>query len=104
MKVRCAVCNYYTKFNKCECNLDVSLKNRNCIDCNHFSFSPGEPGYSELTPGWEASMSCSQCHWNVRLDNITEEEYRLTLHTAMICPDFNEAPDVQLFKKAKKNG
>lgn len=39
-----------------------------CLTCRFFELSPGERGYSELTPGTEATISCEQrgepgCAW-----------------------------------------
>lgn len=34
-----------------------------CVMCEHWEFDGGEQGYSEMTPGYSASMGCRKGHW-----------------------------------------
>jgi hypothetical protein len=59
-----------------------------CYACKHFEFDPGEPGYSEYTPGSDAHMSCGKDHWC--LDNMGYGGKSLAEHLerAKTCKDF----------------
>jgi len=60
-----------------------------CLDCEHFYFQPFECGYSEYTPGCEASIGCYKDHWCFS-DCKTEEDYRNNMLSARECSDFKE--------------
>lgn len=60
-----------------------------CILCKYFYFSPGSPGYSELTPGTDWVMYCGKNHWDMS-GYISEEEYRKNLLKAENCKDAEE--------------
>ena len=62
---------------------------RTCIDCEHWLFDSGEPGWSEYTPGVDASSSCRRGHWTMD-ENTTEDGYRDHLRTARKCKDFED--------------
>ena len=59
-----------------------------CLFCKHFVFSPGDAGYSEYTPGYEASMDCNIHDLDIDLHAETEASYRKKLLTAQTCDDF----------------
>ena len=35
-----------------------------CVFCKNWDFNGGDPGYSELTPGYDASMRCAKRMWD----------------------------------------
>jgi hypothetical protein len=37
---------------------------RNCVECKFYHYEQGFTGYSEYTPGWPESYSCTVGHWN----------------------------------------
>jgi len=49
-----------------------------CLCCLHLYFSGGSPGYSEYTPGWDASLGCIEGGWDF------EEMSARTLHETMM--------------------
>jgi len=59
-----------------------------CLFCKHFVFSPGDAGYSEYTPGYEASMDCNIHDLDIDLHAETEASYRAKVLTAQTCDDF----------------
>jgi len=74
---------------------------RLCVICRSFYFDGGSPGYSELTPGSDASMSCSAGMWDKKagcgyfdLTHIgSAKEYRELIRQAATCPLFSPAKD-----------
>lgn len=69
-----------------------------CVFCRHWQFSGGEPGYSELTPGVDASMDCAKGRWTqgrarrFRLSDLySPEEFRAKIKIAATCADYDEA-------------
>jgi len=62
-----------------------------CIFCRNLDWEEGEPGWSELTPGWDAKMGCKKNKWEDRSVNInflTLEEFRELILTAKTCDKF----------------
>lgn len=59
-----------------------------CWSCKHFSFMTGDSGYSEYTPGYAASMSCSKNVWNFSFEGDSQEDLERTLKTAERCTKF----------------
>jgi hypothetical protein len=61
-----------------------------CVFCKHFYLDMGHPGYSELTPGYSASIECLKDHWNMsnRDDTSTYREHIIKAET---CPDYDSA-------------
>ena len=66
----------------------MSDKGRNCILCEHFWFSLSDSGYSEWTPGSEASMQCCKNHWDLDFELHGREDLRKALLTANTCSDY----------------
>ena len=63
---------------------------RLCVLCKYFLFSMGSPGYSDMTPGSDASISCMKLHWE--MSNYGDvDEYRANIIMADTCPDYEEA-------------
>ena len=67
---------------------------KTCILCKHFEFRSGSPGYSEYTPGWNASMYCRKNRIDIDIEEITEDQFRATLMKAETCPDFEDFREV----------
>lgn len=63
---------------------------RLCWSCEHFSFSGGQPHYSEVTPGYDSEFSCSEGVFEeIRIGDIdTPEDLRKLLETADKCEKF----------------
>lgn len=59
-----------------------------CATCRHFRFYCGSPGYSDWTPGSSASIECLKNHWEIDMEDETEEGYRRKQLTALRCPDY----------------
>jgi len=62
-----------------------------CLFCNHFYYSPATPGYSEMTPGSDASMGCYKNLVDFDLWDDDTETYRQKMLTAVNCPQFDAA-------------
>jgi hypothetical protein len=62
-----------------------------CIFCRFFYLNPGEPDYSEITPGESPSMGCSRGLWRLDPYEDTEVEYRQKIQMARSCDLFEEA-------------
>ena len=61
---------------------------RLCWFCREFWWSNASPGYSELTPGFDFSVSCNRDHWRFDSFTTSAEDFRKMLETAKTCPDF----------------
>ncbi len=59
-----------------------------CWSCKHFSFSCGDAGYSEYTPGYDAAMSCGKNVWDFHFNNASQADLENTLKTAEDCKKF----------------
>ncbi len=59
-----------------------------CWWCVHFNYQEGFPGYSDLTPGYEMSMSCRKGHWDFDAYKTSQDEFGDMLGSATTCPDF----------------
>lgn len=59
-----------------------------CIFCKSFRFIPGSPSYSDVTPGYQATMDCSEDHWEIDMLHDNEDIYRSRILTAISCKDF----------------
>lgn len=65
-----------------------------CILCKNFYFSDFCPGFSEYTPGWDASMECVKGKWGIGgLGRVTEEEFYKCMHMAEKCKHFEMRED-----------
>lgn len=72
-----------------------------CVMCEHWDFDGGEPGYSELTPGYDASMDCRKGHWGKRFriyDISGPEGFRKQISMAETCPDYS-SPSTSLGRR-----
>ena len=68
---------------------------RLCIVCKHFYFESGHPGYSDMTPGYDAEMGCLKGLIRIDLLSDTTETYRSSLLTAQSCPEYKNHEDNQ---------
>lgn len=64
------------------------MRTKNCIFCTQFRFRTGDYGYSEYTPGSNASMECAEDVWDFDFMSNTQEEFVETLRTAETCEHF----------------
>ena len=67
---------------------------RYCLECVSFRYYEGEAAYSDVTPGCEARMYCTQDHWSLDLYWDGQKELREYFSMADTCGDF--APDPEL--------
>ncbi len=67
---------------------------KNCIDCKHFCFAPGDYGYSDWTPGYPPEITCLENVWRIDLNDCDEEDYRKCLLTANTCKKYIEDPSI----------
>jgi len=54
--------------------------------CEHFIFMEGSPGYSEYTPGWDASIDCRKAVFNAR--TLNDIDLKAALSRAQTCKHF----------------
>ena len=67
-----------------------------CLLCEHFNFTGKQRGYSEYTPGYDASMNCTKGKWYAEeLGLLTEKQFYKYMHMAEKC---------KLFRKRKTDG
>lgn len=56
-----------------------------CWLCRHFYFDGGSPGYSDLTPGSNASFECDKGVWEIDLYQESEITMHEKLSTSQRC-------------------
>jgi len=61
---------------------------KNCLICKHSSLYPGEPGYSEMTPGSPASWNCEKNHWRDDPLSLQKEDFLKLIDKAKTCKDY----------------
>jgi hypothetical protein len=67
-----------------------------CVFCKDWYFDGGDTGYSEYTPGYNASMGCYKDRWkkgtkSISIMNIySQEEFRKIILQAQTCPDYEQ--------------
>jgi hypothetical protein len=62
---------------------------KTCLECAHFYFDGGSPGYSDYTPGDDMEISCNKGVWYAGVDTDLTE-YRKYMRTAATCPKFEK--------------
>ncbi len=63
------------------------MADRLCVFCKHFNLDMGDPGYSEMTPGYDAIIECCRNHWEMsQMDDVSD--YRKNIERAQTCPDY----------------
>jgi hypothetical protein len=71
--------------------LKKSIPGRLCWECVHQYYSPGDAGYSELTPGYAMTLRCSKSYWE--FDSYSDQPtLRECLTRAERCADFKTTP------------
>ena len=71
------------------------MARKTCVLCKHFHITTGERGYSEYTPGWDMSMSCSIGHWKFDSYSTDELDFREMMASAEACGDFEKYNEVE---------
>ena len=66
---------------------------RICWLCAFLEFEPGEPGYSELTPGADMVLRCGKGYWNAN-DCYTQFELGRALALAERCARYKPHPSL----------
>lgn len=63
---------------------------KNCLFCQKFIYLAGDRGYSEMTPGYDATIRCSLLLWELDFYVDEEEDFRTKMLTAETCELFEE--------------
>ena len=63
---------------------------KTCVECRYWELDPGYGAYSEMTPGQDASTSCTKGHWYLSADEMNSKTFREIIAKAATCPDFVE--------------
>lgn len=61
-----------------------------CIFCKHFVFDNATSGFSELTPGDQASIYCDKNHWELDFYDDNVNAFREKIKKGESCKDFEE--------------
>ena len=61
---------------------------KTCLECKHWYWYSANPGYSELTPGDDASMGCNKNRWLLKMYADERGDVRDKLRTAETCDLF----------------
>lgn len=65
-----------------------------CLFCKYFYFDGGSPGYSEYTPGCNASMCCNKGHWDMwNLLDYHRIDLKTNMKKAQHCDDYEASKD-----------
>lgn len=67
----------------------MDKRERLCLFCTNFRWSEGCHGWSELTPGYDASIECSKYVWDVYLNDMDTETFRKLMLTAQTCEHYH---------------
>lgn len=59
-----------------------------CVMCQHFYVKPGCCGYSEYTPGYDATIGCLKDHWEMDNYQTTAGQFRAFNRKAETCADY----------------
>ena len=59
-----------------------------CLECAHMSYQAAEPGWSEYTPGWDATIDCMKNHWAYDAFNDNLSSLHVKLYMSRSCDDF----------------
>jgi len=73
----------------------MKIPEKICLFCKRFYFSTGDYGYSDMTPGYEATLTCLKNHWDVDNYLDTTTVYREKLLTAKSCKDWDLLDDFE---------
>jgi hypothetical protein len=64
---------------------------KTCVLCKYFSFTPSMQGYSEMTPGCDASWGCYKNRWN-EADWDCRQDVAKAFATAETCKYYEVEP------------
>lgn len=64
---------------------------RNCTLCKNIDFVAFSQGYSEMTPGCDATFRCSKKQWMLD-DFISAADFREKMRSAETCRFYEEVP------------
>ena len=59
-----------------------------CLFCTLFEWIPGEPDWSDVTPGVETKIGCGRGIWEVDFLYMTTTAFRQAMITAKTCEHF----------------
>lgn len=59
-----------------------------CWWCQHCYFSQAEPDWSEVTPGWNATLECTKGHWEIDFYKDDLPDLRANMQRAETCQDW----------------
>jgi hypothetical protein len=68
------------------------MNERNCVNCVHWYWDAGDPGWSELTPGTGWESYCRKNKWEMNGADVTEEQFRKNMNTANSCEFYEAKP------------
>jgi hypothetical protein len=77
----------------------MDYSGRICLECIHLYYWTGCPGYSELTPGYDAEIRCTKQYWEVDWTRDEKQDLRGKLRMAVTCKDYE--PDPELVEELK---
>lgn len=61
---------------------------KTCLLCKHFHWTVGDYGYSEYTPGYDATMGCGEKKWDIDFYEDYEPTFRKKMLQAETCDAF----------------
>lgn len=67
----------------------MSVRELACYDCHWFTFNPGHPGYSEVTPGSDMNFGCYKGIWDGS-ELSSEADFATKIVTATNCDEFED--------------
>jgi hypothetical protein len=70
-----------------------------CLFCRNYVFFTGDRGYSEYTPGYDATMYCSAGKWEMESYEDTTESLRSKFLMAASCPSFELISNEEIYGK-----
>lgn len=71
-----------------------------CLFCKEFHYEPGQPDWSEWTPGYTAIMRCRVGCFDIDLNDDTLAEYRRKILTAQNCAHFQFDDEIDKIKES----
>ena len=67
----------------------MDTSERLCLFCTEFEWEEGAHDWSEMTPGYSASIHCNKHVWSVHLNDLTTDSFRETMLTAGTCKHYH---------------
>ena len=75
---------------------------KNCTMCEYCQLESGSPGYSEYTPGWDGSLSCSKGKWDVDFMEDDSASFRKKMQTANACEEYKAVEVIAMWKSGDR--